>query len=110
VAHPCLECGACCSTWPVQFAAHEVTDALRAYVVPAATERHRLMAGTEGSAPRCVALQGTVGDRASCRLYAHRPSPCHEVAASLSDGHRDPTCDEARARHGLPRLTWSDWR
>ena len=37
MAHPCLACGACCSTWPVQFDTSEVTLALRPYVVPAAS-------------------------------------------------------------------------
>ncbi|MFT5458997.1 MAG: Fe-S-cluster containining protein [Myxococcota bacterium] len=109
MAHPCLECGACCATWAVQFDASEVTVALRPHVVPAATAKHCIMAGTEGDSPRCVGLRGVVGDRASCGLYPHRPSPCRDVGASLEDGHRDPTCDEARARHGLPRLQYSDW-
>lgn len=110
MAHPCLECGACCSTWPVQFHASEVTAALKPHVVPAATKRHRIMCGTEGERPRCKGLQGTIGDRVRCTLYAHRPSPCRDVLASLERGERDPTCDEARERHGLPRLSFKDWR
>lgn len=110
MAHPCLECGACCSTWAVQFDATEVTGALKPHVVAAATTRHRMMRGTEGDRPRCVGLKGTIGDRVRCTLYADRPSPCRDVLASLERGARDPTCDEARARHGLPRLTFDDWR
>jgi len=110
VDHPCLTCGACCSTWEVQFDAAEVTTALTPHVVPAATDRHRRMRGTETDCPRCVGLSGTVGGRVRCTLYADRPSPCRDVLASLEHGARDPTCDEARARHGLPRLSFRDWR
>ena len=108
--HPCLECGACCATWAVQFDRIEVTRALRPHVVPAATSRHVILAGTEGDQPRCAALKGQIGTRVRCTLYDKRPSPCHEVQASLQDGHRDITCDEARTRHGLPLLRPSDWR
>ena len=109
MAHPCLTCGACCATWPVQFARSEVTQALRAYVVAAPTPRHRVLKGTEGDAPRCVALGGAIGERSRCAIYAHRPSPCVEVQASWEHGERDPTCDEAREHHGLARLRPSDW-
>jgi Fe-S-cluster containining protein len=108
--HPCRACGACCATWPVQFDRTEVTEALRPHVLPGPTPRYALLAGTEGDAPRCAALKGTVGDRCRCTIYPDRPSPCREVEASLAHGERDITCDEARARHGLPRLTFADWR
>jgi hypothetical protein len=78
-------------------------------VVPAATERHVMLAGTEAEEPRCAALQGKVGVRCRCTIYQDRPSPCHEVEASLAYGERDESCDEARARHGLPRLTYAAW-
>ena len=110
MSHPCLRCGACCATWEVQFERSEVTDALRDHVVPAATERHVMLAGTEGETPRCNALKGRIGGRIRCTLYADRPSPCRDVHASFEFGERDPTCDEARKRHGLPRLRMSDWR
>ncbi len=108
--HPCLECGACCATWAVQFDRREVRRALKRHVVPAATSAHVLMRGTDTEPPRCAALTGRVGGRASCSIYAIRPSPCREVLPSMADGRRDVTCDEARARHGLSRLTLADWR
>ncbi len=110
MTHPCLLCGGCCATWSVQFDRAELTRALRPHVVPAATERYVILAGTEGEAPRCAALSGEVGGRSRCTIYAHRPSPCREVQPSLEHGQRDISCDEARTRHGLPRLRLGDWR
>ncbi|MBW1881598.1 MAG: YkgJ family cysteine cluster protein, partial [Deltaproteobacteria bacterium] len=68
MTHPCLDCGACCATWAVQFERTEVTRALRPHVVPAATERHVILVGTEGEHPRCAALQGEVGERTRCAI------------------------------------------
>lgn len=59
---------------------------------------HDSPGGTDTYAPRCIALQGTVGKGVSCSIYAHRPSPCHEV--QVGDGQ----CQRARAAHGLPHL------
>jgi Fe-S-cluster containining protein len=68
------------------------------------------MRGTDtGEAMRCIALEGVVGERVSCRVYAQRPSPCRAVRASWEDGTPDPHCDRARARHGLRPLTPADW-
>lgn len=83
-------------------------------VVPAPlTERldpHRLvMIGTQAREPRCVALEGTVGARTRCTIYAQRPSPCHELVAAWENGEPSPQCDRARARHGLPPLQPEDW-
>ena len=36
------------------------------------------MKGTDDAAPRCVALDGEIGCQVGCRIYDHRPSPCHE--------------------------------
>ncbi len=110
MAHPCLSCGACCATWAVQLERSELTRALRPHVVPAASSRYVILAGTEGDHPRCAALQGEVGQRCRCGIYDHRPSPCHEVQASLQRGRQDSCCDEARVRHGLAKLRFDDWR
>ncbi|MFK7929295.1 MAG: YkgJ family cysteine cluster protein [Myxococcota bacterium] len=110
--HPCLSCGACCATWEVQFERSELRRAgpvLKQHAV-AVSAAHACMSGTQGDAPRCEALQGTIGDRARCGIYAHRPKICREVTASYERGERDETCDAARKRHGLERLRPSDWR
>lgn len=71
---------------------------------------HRLvMRGTQASQPRCVALQGTVGEAASCGIYERRPSVCREVMPSWEFGAPSPQCDKARLAHGLQVLTPEDW-
>lgn len=53
------------------------------------------MRGTDHAPPRCAALTGAIGERASCAIYEWRPSPCREFEAG-SDA-----CLRARARHGM---------
>lgn len=105
-ANACLTCGACCTTFRVSFYWGEAAGAPGGYVPAELTEQvapHLLcMQGTNSSQPRCVALQGEVGQAVSCRIYADRPSPCREFNANL-DG-QNPHCDKARARFGLASL------
>lgn len=101
-ASPCQTCGACCSTYRVSFywaesTAHpdgRVPVELTASVTPVI----RCMQGTDSAAPRCVALEGTVGACVGCRIYAQRPSVCREVQPG------DDFCRRARQHHGLPPL------
>lgn len=58
------------------------------------------MRGTDHAQPRCAALTGRIGERASCGIYEWRPSPCRELEPG-SDA-----CNRARARHGLAPLCW----
>ena len=67
------------------------------------------MRGTQARAPRCVALQGSVGSEVPCGIYALRPSPCRELHPSWEHGQHSPGCDTARAAHGLPPLTPEAW-
>jgi len=62
------------------------------------------MRGTDRSAPRCIALVGKVGESVKCGIYEHRPDPCREFAAHGLYGIQNEACNQARARHGLPRL------
>ena len=100
-SHPCLACGACCAAFRVDFAADELDEhggtvpAALAVEVTASTCRMR---GTDHSPPRCAALTGKIGVRASCGIYEWRPSPCRELEPG------SPACEKARARHGLPPL------
>ena len=100
--HPCLECGACCASFRVDFAADElethggrVPEGLAVDV----TSTICRMRGTDHAQPRCAALTGKIGERASCAIYEWRPAPCHELEMG-SDA-----CKRARARHGLLELT-----
>ena len=97
----CLNCGACCASFRVDFSAYEleseggrVPDGLAVQVMPGTCR----MRGTDHASPRCSALTGTIGQRAACGIYEWRPSPCHELERG-SDG-----CQRARRRHGLPPL------
>jgi uncharacterized protein len=96
--------------WAVQFPRTEVGAALRRHVESAANPKDVVLRGTELPSPRCDALRGEVGVATSCAMHAVRPSPCRAVRPSWEDGTRDPSCDEARQRHGLQRLTLRDWR
>lgn len=98
---PCLNCGACCASFRVDFSVYELDDmggqvpASLAVEVTGATCRMR---GTDHHPVRCAALTGTLGQRVACAIYEWRPAPCREFAA-LSHA-----CTRARARHGLPAL------
>ena len=104
-ASPCLGCGACCAAFRVDF--HPVELAGGAYAwgegVPVAltvrlTPQLVRLQGTDASPPRCVALQGEVGQAVACGIYAARPSPCREFDVEHA------ACARARKRHGLPPL------
>lgn len=113
MGHPCLRCGACCAHFRVAFHWSEAESFLGGSVPPELTEKldpHRLvMRGTQAAKLRCVALQGTVGEAASCGIYAQRPSVCREVAPAWEFGTPSPQCDKARLAHGLVPLTPEDW-
>lgn len=112
--NPCLRCGACCASYRVDFAREEWAgdDASggRSGGVPEAlaeviTEGLCRMRGTDHQPPRCAALVGRVGERASCGIHEWRPTPCREFGARASLGIGDDACDRARRRHGLPPLS-----
>lgn len=114
MAHPCLNCGACCAAFRVAFHWSE-TDAHPQGCVPRAwtgvLDPHRVaMRGTDACEPHCAALVGTVGLDVQCRIYAQRPSPCRELGAAWEQGEASPQCDRARARYGLAPLTQDTWR
>lgn len=97
----CLNCGACCASFRVDFATEElqsqgghVPDGLAVEL----NERLCRLRGTDHTPARCQALTGRVGERVACGIYEWRPSPCREFAEG------DDACHRARARHGLPPL------
>jgi Fe-S-cluster containining protein len=97
----CVECGACCATFRVDFARQECSS--EGGCVPQGlsvdlTPFTRRMRGTDHSPPRCAALTGRIGGRTACGIYEWRPSPCREFKEG-SDA-----CNAARARHALPPL------
>jgi Fe-S-cluster containining protein len=106
--NPCTACGACCASFRVDFSRMElmseggtVPDGLAVSI----TDHLCRMRGTDHAAPRCAALQGQVGQKASCGIYEWRPSPCREFGLRAPLGLGDEACNRARARHGLAPLT-----
>ncbi len=100
-AHPCLTCGACCASFRVDFSVHESEDmggSVPAGLTVEVTDHTCRLRGTDHSPPRCAALTGQVGVRASCGIYEWRPSPCREFEAGSH------ACGIARQRHGLQPL------
>ena len=92
--HACLSCGACCAFYRVSFYWAE-GEHLPAHMVEPLTPVYSCMAGTNQPTPRCVALQGQIGEQVSCSVYAHRSSTCKEVQAG------DSQCLKARQAAGL---------
>jgi Fe-S-cluster containining protein len=111
--HPCLRCGACCAHFRVAFHWSEADPGLGGVVPVELTEKldaHRLaMRGTWAQRPQCIALEGTLGQRARCSIYTQRPSVCRDVAPSWENGGSSAQCDKARIAHGLEPLTPQDW-
>ncbi|MDT3669222.1 MAG: YkgJ family cysteine cluster protein [Aromatoleum sp.] len=104
----CTRCGACCAAFRVDFHPSELASASPggvpdAFAVTVTTNLVR-MRGTDAAAPRCVALEGRIGERVRCTLYASRPSPCRDFAPYAALGIGEDACDRARSRHGLPPL------
>ena len=97
----CTSCGACCACFRVDFSIHETEDmggSVPGGLAVEVTLSTLRMRGTDHSPPRCAALTGKVGVKATCGIYEWRPSPCREFEEG-SDA-----CDRARARHHLPPL------
>jgi uncharacterized protein len=98
VASPdaCLSCGACCTYFRVSFywAEAEALDMPTDYVEPL-TPVYSCMKGTNQKNPRCVALQGTIGEQVSCGMYESRSSSCKEVQIA------DEQCNKARRHHHM---------
>ena len=104
----CLSCGACCAAFRVDFHRADLASAEHAGVpeamtVPVTATLVR-MRGTDAVLPRCVALEGEIGQQVRCTLYEQRPGPCRDFAPYAPLGMGDDACDRARRRHGLPPL------
>ena len=105
--NPCLNCGACCAYFRVSFfwgecssAGGLVPDELVEQISPSRVA----MLGTGCKPSRCIGLEGEVGKAVSCSLYEQRSTPCREFDAAWVNGQPNPSCDKARAAHGLPPL------
>jgi Fe-S-cluster containining protein len=97
----CTTCGACCVSFRVDFAIEEYEEEGGSVPAGLATPLNAQtcrMRGTDHSPPRCAALYGRIGEKATCGIYEWRPSPCREFAEGSE------ACARARLRQGLPAL------
>jgi Fe-S-cluster containining protein len=100
VVNPCLSCGACCAFYRASFYWSEAEDHIAGGVPLKMTKKlndfRRVMIGTEGTAPRCIALLGDIGRSVRCSIYERRPSVCREFETSWQKNTPNPRCDKAR--------------
>lgn len=112
--NPCQDCGACCACFRVSFYWSEADPDLGGTVPVEMTQKldpfRSCMRGTDQPNPRCVALEGTIGESVNCTIYEQRPSPCREFGVDWVDGvlvyvpEDLERCTKARAAKGLPPL------
>jgi uncharacterized protein len=111
--NPCLTCGACCAFYRASFywaeADDETPGGVPAHLTRKLNDFRRAMIGMEGSKPRCIALEGLVGEGVRCTIYGNRPSVCRDLDASWAGGKPNERCDKARAAWGLPPLSPDAW-
>ena len=111
--NPCLNCGACCAYYRASFYWTEADDVTPNGVPIMFTGQLnpylRVMCGTNQKNPRCIALQGEIGQQVYCSIYQQRASICREYLPSWLDGQANERCDQARTHWGLPPLTPEDW-
>jgi len=95
----CRRCGACCAQYRVSFYWAEAwSRGLPDLMVEKVNAQMACMAGTNQKDPRCLALQGRVGESVRCAVYELRPEPCRQVLPG------DERCNEARRHKGLAPL------
>lgn len=104
----CLSCGACCAAFRVDFHRIDLATGAQPGVPPELTLPLTAtlvrMRGTDEAPPRCMALEGEVGQAVRCTIYDLRPGPCRDFAPFAPLGMGDEACDRARRRQGLPPL------
>jgi Fe-S-cluster containining protein len=106
--NPCLSCGACCASYRASFYWAEADDAEGGTVPVNLTEKltdfRRVMKGTNRPHPRCICLEGTIGEHVYCRIYDLRASVCREFEVSWPHDIPNERCDQARIAWGLQPL------
>ena len=106
--NPCISCGLCCSNFRVSFYHGEVEGMPFGFVpadlVEKLNESRACMKGTSQKNPRCIALNGTLGEQVACTIYAQRPTPCREFEVWEEDGAVNERCHALRKAAGLPLI------
>ncbi len=105
--NPCITCGACCAFFRASFYWGECSDGYGHVPVELTedlTPHRRVMRGTNSINPRCIALEGEIGNCVSCSIYEDRSTVCRDFAYSWQFGEKNERCDKARIAHGLQPL------
>jgi Fe-S-cluster containining protein len=111
--NPCLTCGACCAYYRASFYWAECDDAVENGVPHHLTKKmdfnRRMMLGTGGPEPRCIALLGTIGEEVRCLIYERRASVCRSFVPSWENAVPNQRCDKARTAWNLKPLMPDHW-
>lgn len=97
---PCMDCGACCSYFRVDFK-RENNPQVPAAVIFLKKNGIASMKGAEIFKGRCESLEGKIGEKCSCKIYANRPDVCNLFPVWLPNGLQNPKCIAARKHFGL---------
>ncbi len=118
--NPCLSCGACCAHFRVSFYWAEIDSEVNGTVPAEMTDDispfFRAMKGTNHKNPRCIALEGEIGQQAGCKIYAKRSSSCADFGIHWENGSIRISradlirCNQARKAHGLTEITYQTTR
>ena len=112
--NPCITCGACCAYFRASFHWTETDEYILGTVPIELTEElneHLLvMKGTNQKNPRCIALEGQIGESVQCNIYPKRSNVCQEFMPSWANGEYNERCDKARAAWGMAPLTPEIWQ
>jgi len=104
--NPCIRCGLCCANFRVSFYHGEVVGMpfgiVPAHLTEKLNESRACMKGTSQKNPRCIALEGKLGEQVACTIYENRPTPCREFAVWEEGGEVNERCQQLRLAHGLP--------
>jgi Fe-S-cluster containining protein len=113
--NPCVQCGACCAFFRVSFYWEETSPENSGVVPTEYTEPvdqfRQCMKGTNHPRPRCVALQGKIGEKVGCSIYQLRSSVCRDFGLHEEGGKIRATsldlvrCNQARKAWHLPPIT-----
>lgn len=97
---PCMDCGACCSYFRVEFKIKE-NPQVPAEAITIKNNKIAAMKGAEKFKGRCEYLEGKVGEKCSCKVYEQRPNVCRAFPVWLPNGLQNPKCIAARKNFGL---------
>ena len=95
--NPCMSCGACCAHFRIMLYPDEVAPLGHIPRTMAESVGGAFcMKGTNVFPPRCVALEGEVGQAVRCTIYEQRPFTCREFNEYELDGTPNMRCFKLR--------------